>query len=89
MSHETEWSEGIRTPEYKEDRDILRPRLIAVLILGALAMALLLPGCASQPVEEEMWHRICYEQPIGRTENGLIVVRHFCVKEEEPIRPGA
>lgn len=38
-------------------------------------------GCATN--EEEVWHRVCYEQFLGKDERGLFVVRHFCIKEQE------
>lgn len=57
--------------------------LLAWLVVLALFAAALvaISGCATQ--EETVWHRICYEQYLGKDERGLLVVRHFCVKPEE------
>lgn len=52
-----------------------------ISIIFSIGVVLLLTGCAT-PQEEEVWHRVCYEQFIGKDERGLMVVRHFCVKEE-------
>lgn len=84
--NDTEWFQGspLNAPEARHDRRLLVPRLIVLIVLGALGMALLL-GCAAVPEDEEVWHRICYEQPIGRADNGLTVVRHFCVREGDRI----
>lgn len=59
-------------------------RRIGFVLFFALAIALLLiplGGCAT--TEEEIWQRVCYEQLMGKSEEGLLVVRHFCIKEEK------
>lgn len=60
---------------------LIIPALIwlgGIIGLGMLLVGL--SGCAT--TEEEVWQRVCYEQFMGKSERGLMVVRHFCVKEE-------
>ena len=69
----------------KEERAALRHRaFIAIGIICALALLLLaLPGCSPVKVkDDEVWHRVCYEKPLGQTEQGVLVVQHSCVTLE-------
>src|SRR5690349_18681993 len=49
------------------------------------ALLLLALGCSSNPTakEEEVWQRVCYEKPLGQTEDGLLVVLHACLTAEQ------
>lgn len=66
------------------ERCLLRSAIVrGMLVIGAafLVIAMLLSslGCASK--DEKPWAMLCYEQPLGLAENGMLVVRHFCAKE--------
>ena len=51
--------------------------LLVLVIVAPLA------GCAGQPAKDTPWHRVCYEKPVGQTEDGTLVVLHSCVTIEE------
>ena len=72
--------------EAKEQRRALWKRAFMGFCIGcALALIMLaLPGCASQVAQkEEVWQRVCYEKPLGQTEDGLLVVLHACLTAEQ------
>ena len=70
-----EWFYGM-TPDEPRPRLTVLPWLIWGLIVVSI---ILLPmGCAT---EDEVWHRVCYEQFLGKSEDGKLVVRHYCVRE--------
>lgn len=66
----------------RDVRERLRPWVaVGLAIALGLFLAVIGAGCATTE-EEVAWQRICYEQLLGKDERGLVVVRHFCVKEE-------
>lgn len=60
--------------------------IASIIVWSCLGVFLLglLGGCAAQPeapTVEDPWERICYVQPLGRTENGLHVAAYHCTRQ--------
>lgn len=53
----------------------------AACVASAIFIVSQLSGCAS--TQDDVWHRVCYEQPLGQTEQGVLVVQHSCVTLEQ------
>ncbi len=53
-----------------------------VAVSGAVFLCMLLSGCAA-PVAAEatIWQGVCFEEYLGKADNGMSVVRHYCVSE--------
>ena len=67
----------------KEERSLLRTLFLVFCGVCGLALFLSALGCASAPKPDDgVWHRVCYEQPLGQTEQGILVVQHSCVTLE-------
>lgn len=56
------------------------------MFVGAVFLLGLLSGCATtaDDPDDPAWQRVCFEQPIGKTKEGMHVVRHFCMREAPP-----
>lgn len=64
------------------NKNLIVPVLVWIGVVGAvLVIVTHLTGCAAI-TEEKVWQRVCYEQFLGKADNGLLVVRHYCVSEE-------
>ena len=59
--------------------------MVLAFLVTALFMLGLLSGCAM--AEEQVWQRVCYEQYLGKSDHGLVIVRHFCIREDASDSP--
>lgn len=84
MSQNTRWFHDLTTDEAKHERCYWLRIGLSLFVFLALAVILSpLVGCATQPKPEDgTWNRVCYERPLGQTEEGHLVVLHSCVTIE-------